>query len=85
MTEISGTDLSVAMNRARLNLTDMSRLAGVSRPTLYSWRDAAHLPPKAAALVMKLEEAIQAGRLPLKDVVPPVERPRIARIAVYGE
>ncbi len=85
MIDWSGSDLCIALHKSRLNMTDISRLAECSRPTVYSWREAKKLPHKAAFLVEKIEEGLTAGRLPLKGTIPPSERPRIAKFAVYGE
>lgn len=79
-----GSDLWVAMNRAALNVTDLAALAECSRPTVYAWKDCQELPYKAQFLHDRIIAALDSGRLPMRDKPTPAERPKMARIAVYG-
>lgn len=82
---IDGTDLWVAMNKAKLTVTDVAALAQCSRPTVYAWREAVELPFKAEFLHRKLVEALEAGRLPLKDHARREEHAKMVQLAVYGQ
>jgi hypothetical protein len=61
-----------AVDVAKISLTDFSRLTGISRETLYRWKDGRNITDKlrldlAYTVATRMEKACRLGKLPLTD------------------
>lgn len=61
-----------AIEKAEVSMTDVSRLTGVSRVTLYRWKNEANIKDKLRlnmvyTMAQRFEKACRAGRLPFPN------------------
>lgn len=73
-----------ALEKSGVRVTDFSKIVGVSRPTLYSWKNGGTIADRlrldlAYTAARRLETACRLGKLPLVDRFKPEPRRKILR------
>lgn len=70
----SGAALDEARVAAGLDVAELARAWGISRPTYYAWINAATLGDRALGLYGALARLLEQHRLPRREPVPKKER-----------
>lgn len=73
-----------AVETSNIFLTDFGRLTGISRETLYRWKDGGNITDKlrldlAYTVATRIEKACRLGKLPLTDKLKKVQRVVVLR------
>lgn len=76
-----------AAEASQVTMTDLARLTGISRETLYRWRQGRAISDVlrlniAYQYALRLEKACRSGKLPIKDKLKKDQRLKVLRKVV---